>query len=277
MRFRKLIVQGNARLIVGLERLRNETFLPRREGLQPFPPNQCGTACLTAALSALILFAGEACAQVPVFVETFDAGYAEGFLGGQNGWVGTGLKPTPIVIQSDGGEWGLSGCKGDHMAKRNQDLHLRPDDTLVLEATVSLPADQSFSVLFGVGQATDYDMTACFGVSQKGVMVRGATYGGGTTIAVDSSGKPADFSGQKIAVQSKWNLRTGKASVSVKNISSGETEFKPCFFNKEQTQAEASLADRSGLTTWSEIFIRIGGGSDIRVHDLRIVRPAGRL
>jgi hypothetical protein len=229
----------------------------------------------TLAGLSICLWAGMSSAQDVIFSENFESGYKEGFLGGQNGWVGTGLKPTPIVTRSDDGEWGLSGYNGDYMAKWNQDLH--PADTMVLEMTVSLPADQSFSVLFGAGNSTDFDMPACFGVSQKGVVVRGATYGGGSTFAMDSTGKPADFSGQKIALQSTWNLRSGRAAVSVKNISKGETEFKPCFFDKEQTQAEASLADMSGLATWSEIFVRIGGGSDIRVHDLRIIRPAGRL
>ena len=157
--------------------------------------------------SLICLSAGISCAQDVIFHEDFDVGYKEGFLGGQNGWYGTGLKPTPVVTQLDDGEWCLAGYKGDHMARRNQDLHLSPDDVLLLEMTISLPADSSFSVLFGVGASTDYNMPACVGISQKGVVVRGATYGGGSTFAVDAGGELVDFSGQKIVLQSKWNLK----------------------------------------------------------------------
>lgn len=213
--------------------------------------------------------------QKILFHEDFSSGFSEGFLNGQQGWKGTGLTITPVVVNFGGGEWGLAGYKGDQKAKWvGSDFELTREDRVVLEMTLTVPETGSFSVLLGLGMASPYNMPATFGISQKGIMVRGATYGGEQTFSVRRNNVPWDLAGETIMLRSVWDLQMGQASLYLKNLTCGEKEFTPLYFDAQQQDAAAPLGELGPVGDWAELMIRLGGGPELKIHEISIEKRA---
>ena len=210
-------------------------------------------------------------AQKILFHEDFSSGYSEGFLGGQQGWNGTGLKVTPVVVNFRDGEWGLAGYKGDQMAKWiGPSFELTREERVVLEMTLTVPDTGSFSALLGLGLASPYNMPATFGISQHGITVRGATYGGEQSFVVRPDNTPWDLAGKTIMLRSVWDLGTGQASLHLKNLTRGETKFTPLYFDVLQQDAAAPLGELGHVGDWTELMIRLGGGPELKIHEITI-------
>ena len=206
-----------------------------------------------------------------IFHEDFSEGYTEGFLGGQQSWKGTGLKVSPVVVNFGEGEWGLAGYKGDHMAKFvTNGVGLAGENRVLLEMTISVPVTGSYSVLFGLGMATSYNMPAMFGITSKGILIRGATYGGMQSFAVRRDGSMWHLAGAKIILRSVWDLRMGEALLYLKNLTCGEKEFSQLYFDALQHDGTAPIGDVHNTGDWSELMVRIGGGSELKIHEISV-------
>ena len=214
-------------------------------------------------------------AQKTLLHEDFSRGFSEGFLNGQQGWKGTGMKVTPVVVDFGNGEWGLAGYKGDQMAKwTGAGFELARADRVVLEMTLTVPDIGSFSALLGLGMGTPYNMPATFGISQRGIMVRGATYGGVQTFAVRPDNSQWDLAGETIILRSVWDLQVGAASLYLKNLTRGEKEFTPLYFDVQQQDAAAPLGELGHVADWTELMIRLGGGAELKIHEILIQKES---
>ncbi len=212
-----------------------------------------------------------------IYREDFQSGYIEGFLADQNGWKGTRLHVPPVVVdlESEGG-WALAPLQtgADHQAEKpTENFGLDPDDTIVLEMTARAdPKGGNFGLFFGIGLPAQRQPTAYFGLSTKGVHVRGATYGGEQSFAFGADGKPALTGTDRVVVRSEWDLTNGQARVFLKNLTKNESEFTQLYFDVGQTVETAPIGETGDAAAWSKVFIRMSGSPGNRIEDIRVFR-----
>jgi hypothetical protein len=228
-----------------------------------------------------LLFLSAAWVQAsPVFQETFDSGYDQGPLAGQNGWEAWEKSPSSPVVADTMGKrhpdfnWAVT-CKAssssdDYAVKVIPAPQLRPDGKIVVEITATRefhPRGAGNGVTFGFGTKV---MDKAIGLGHLGVFFRDGW--GGTTHAVDASGSDwNDFGSREVVVlRSVWDLSANTASLSIKNLSLGETEFTPLYFDREQTRTTVDLGPIGDLASWNQFFIRTTGTKGAMLFDAKV-------
>lgn len=231
-------------------------------------------------LSAVYLMAEE------VYHEDFSSGYVRGSLAGQEDWIEQSGKSSPRVYEYEGDGWAVVGKKTseDAWALLNTDgFGFTSQDTMVLEVTLlrGVPnSKEGSTLLVGVGKGGTKQLPASIGASNDGVFVRGGW--GPTTYAVKADGTnwgsknnmSQDYLEhyEKIVLRSEWNLANATGTLSVKNLTRGETEFTPLYFDAAQTKKMATIGNVQGVEAWDQVLIRIGGSAAARVYEIKISR-----
>lgn len=217
--------------------------------------------------SASILLASGLSAQI--FSEDFQSGYTIGSLEGQEGWTrgpgGTGL--VIHSVQESNGNFFMQSQQDDSRAVLNAgNFGLTQSDSITL--TFDLFVSESGSHLsFGIG-IFDTDSTTIgnaphFGLQNGNWIVRGpGLVSANPTInarAPNGSALSATLNNW-YRVQSIWDLSgEGSATLSIMNLTAGETEFTQLFFDAAQTQTVASLSLESSnynVSNWDGVWVR---------------------
>jgi hypothetical protein len=231
----------------------------------PYTPMKIITTSLLA--SGALLFSATIM-QGQIFTENFQTGYSTGNLSGQNGWTnGFGATPTPsATVTNASGNFFVTSTSTSYSILDAGNFGLTASNTITL--TFDLRATETSShAMFGIG---NYSQTssgagtpATFGLSSGIWAVRG--WGFGTTVnARDSNNSSlAAPLNEWFRVQSTWDLSgTGTGTLSIMNLTLGETNFTPLFFNAAQTSSFASLqltnANNPGVANWEGVFVRTG-------------------
>ena len=148
-------------------------------------------------------------------------------------------------------------------------FRLSTNDTLVLEFDL-VAVGNNAQALLGLGNVGGFDANAVpplVGVfSRMGFVIRPGGQGEFIS-AVDSRGNAILAKrGHLYRVRSVWRLTEGgEASLEIKDLSAGETDFTQLYFDAEQTQAFASLGLDNALISsamvnfWEHLFFRTGG------------------
>jgi hypothetical protein len=238
-------------------------------------------------ITAWIVLMSAVCLQAEeIYHEDFSSAYVKGPLAGQNNWVEQSGKNSPRVYEYPGDGWAVVGKKvsDDAWALLNTDgFGLKPMEPMILEVTLlrGVPnSKEGSTVLVGIGKGGTKQLPASIGASNDGVFVRGGW--GPTTYAVKADGTnwgsrdndPQDYREhvEKIVLRSEWNLVNGTGTLSVKNLTRGETEFTPLYFDAAQTQKTASIGNVWEVESWDQVLIRIGGSGAARVYDIKVSR-----
>ncbi len=216
----------------------------------------------------------------PVFHETFDPDYEPGLLVGQHGWESWENTPSSPVVHDTMGNvhpdfaWAVT-CRGrsssdDWALKSIPAPKLEPDSKIVVEITATRelhPQGAGNGVTFGFGTKV---MDKAIGLGHQGVFFRDGW--GGTTYAVGTDGEGwNDFDSSEVVVlRSVWDLGANTASLSIKNLSVGETEFSPLYFDKEQRQSTVDLGPVGDPDSWSQVFIRTTGTKGAMLFDANV-------
>jgi hypothetical protein len=209
-------------------------------------------------------------ANAQIFSEDFQPGYSTGNLSGQNGWnQGFGATPTPSATVVDAsGDFYVSSTDNSYSILDAGNFSLTTADTITLTFDLRVTA-ASANAAFGIG---NYNQTSSgsgtppvFGVISGIWAVRG--WGFGTTVnARDTNGfSLVATQNEWYRVQSTWDLSgTGTGTLSIMNLTLGETEFTQLHFNAAQTQTAADLqlgnASNPGVANWEGVFLRTQNG-----------------
>ncbi|MDQ8194103.1 hypothetical protein QEH59_06690 [Coraliomargarita sp. SDUM461004] len=228
------------------------------------------TKCFYVVSTLFYTFNATVSAAGEFYREDFDEGYNAGFLAGQNGWKSTRIHVSPVIVD-EGESVSLRSLKygPDHQVELpNQLFDLDSDDVIILEMVVNGDIESNYGLFFGIGKNVPREPTAYFGISHKGVHVRGATYSGSKSFGVNVSGEPLTTGNDRVRLRSEWDLQTGLAQVWVQNLTKGDDSFEQVYFDAEQTQKTADIGDTSNASEWSEVYLRMSGSTDCSIESI---------
>jgi hypothetical protein len=144
--------------------------------------------------------------------------------------------------------------------------------TFDLRVTAASP-----TAMFGIGNYSQTSSSAgvppAFGVLAGNWIVRGWGFGTVANARDTNNTAIAATTNEWYRVQSTWDLSgTGTGSLSIMNLTLGQTNFTPLFFNAAQTQEFASLqltnANNPGVANWEGVFLRTIDG---QIDNLSVV------
>jgi len=147
---------------------------------------------------------------------------------------------------------------------------LEPDSKIVLEITAARefhPQGAGNGVMFGLGSKV---MDKAIGLGHLGVYFRDGW--DSTVYAIDADGNNWNNFGSKevVVLRSVWDLGANTASLSIKNLSLGETQFTPLYFDKEQTRTTVDLGPIGDFDSWNQVFIRTTGTKGAMLFDAKV-------
>jgi hypothetical protein len=229
-------------------------------------------------LSLVSVFAFAASASAQIFSEDFQTGFSTGSLSGQNGWtVGFGASPTPSsTVVFDSPNYFIQSTDNSYSLLNAGNFGLTNSSVVTLTFDLfvdSAVAASSRNAAFGIGRfdttSSTNGVAPIFGIQGGNWLVRGWSFGTSTN-ARDTGGIviPA-IADNWYRVQSVWDLGAngdvGTATLSIMNLTAGETEFTQLFFDAAQTIATATLEldkpANTGAQNWSGIFVRTQNAS----------------
>lgn len=202
---------------------------------------------------------------------------------GQGSWVANGGGTSPVVKAGTGVDTSLVASgpatgTSPFAAKLNlSNFNLTTSDTVVLTFDLYTGSGGSIA-LFGIGVQGSSALPV-IGIWNGDFAVRGDNNGtiinaknsGGTNVTATAS--------HWYQVQSTWSNLTGsgagQATLSIRDLTLGETSFTQLFFNQAQTQATASLAlsTSANVTGWNAAYLRVNasGSNPTAVDNLNVV------
>jgi len=211
-----------------------------------------------------VLLAGVITAQAGIYTENFQSGYTAGNLPGQNSWaIGKGATATSSVILASGNYY-VSSVDNAYSIKDNGNYGLTTSDKITLTFDLYVSAANA-NASFGIGNYNPDSSTsgtpAIFGVQSGNWTVRGWGFGTATIARNNSGVAIAATTGKWYRVKSDWDLSgTGSGTLSIMNLTDGETEYTQLFFDAAQTTATADLqldsANNPGVGNWQGVFVR---------------------
>jgi len=232
----------------------------------------------TSLFAFLALLFSATLMQGQVLIENFQSGYSIGNLSGQNGWnQGFGATPTPSATVVDAsGDFYVSSTGNSYNILDAGNFSLTTADTITLTFDLRVTA-ASANAAFGIGNYNQISSSSgtppVFGVISGVWAVRG--WGFGTTVNARDTGNISLLASQNewYRVQSTWDLSgTGTGTLSIMNLTLGETAFTQLYFNAAQTQATADLqlgnANNPGVANWEGVFLRTTNG---RIDNLSVI------
>lgn len=224
------------------------------------------------ALAVVAALASTSLSQAELFSENFQSGYVAGNLTGQNDWANGFATPTPsATVTLDSGNYFVASVDNSYSIKDVGLFGLTVADTITLTFDLQVTA-ASANAMFGIGNYSETSSSAgtpaVFGVQSGFWTVRGYGFQVGTsTIARDSNAIAiAPTLNQWYRVQSTWDLSgSGTGTLSIMNLTLGETDFTQLYFNAAQTQATADLdlllSWNPGVADWDGVFFRTQNGA----------------
>ena len=232
----------------------------------------------TSLFAFLALLFSATFIQGQILIENFQSGYSTGNLSGQNGWnQGFGATPTPSATVADAsGNFYVSSTGNSYNILDAGNFSLTTADTITLTFDLRVTA-ASANAAFGIGNYNQISSSSgtppVFGVISGVWAVRG--WGFGTTVNARDTGNISLLASQNewYRVQSTWDLSgTGTGTLSIMNLTLGETAFTQLYFNAAQTQATADLqlgtANNPGVADWEGVFLRTTNG---RIDNLSVI------
>ena len=232
----------------------------------------------TSLFAFLALLFSATLMQGQVLIENFQSGYSIGNLSGQNGWnQGFGATPTPSATVADAsGNFYVTSTSDSQSILNAGNFSLTTADTITLTFDLRVTA-ASANAAFGIGNYNQISSSSgtppVFGVISGVWAVRG--WGFGTTVNARDTGNISLLASQNewYRVQSTWDLSgTGTGTLSIMNLTLGETAFTQLYFNAAQTQATADLqlgnANNPGVADWEGVFLRTTNG---RIDNLSVI------
>ena len=232
----------------------------------------------TSLFAFLALLFSATFIQGQILIENFQSGYSTGNLSGQNGWnQGFGATPTPSATVADAsGNFYVSSTGNSYNILDAGNFSLTTADTITLTFDLRVTA-ASANAAFGIGNYNQISSSSgtppVFGVISGVWAVRG--WGFGTTVNARDTGNISLLASQNewYRVQSTWDLSgTGTGTLSIMNLTLGETAFTQLYFNAAQTQATADLqlgnANNPGVANWEGVFLRTTNG---RIDNLSVI------
>ena len=232
----------------------------------------------TSLFAFLALLFSATLMQGQVLIENFQSGYSIGNLSGQNGWnQGFGATPTPSATVADAsGNFYVTSTGNSYSILDAGNFSLTTADTITLTFDLRVTA-ASANAAFGIGNYNQISSSSgtppVFGVISGVWAVRG--WGFGTTVNARDTGNISLLASQNewYRVQSTWDLSgTGTGTLSIMNLTLGETAFTQLYFNAAQTQATADLqlgnANNPGVADWEGVFLRTTNG---RIDNLSVI------
>ena len=232
----------------------------------------------TSLFAFLALLLSATFIQGQILIENFQSGYSTGNLSGQNGWnQGFGATPTPSATVADAsGNFYVTSTSDSQSILNAGNFSLTTADTITLTFDLRVTA-ASANAAFGIGNYNQISSSSgtppVFGVISGVWAVRG--WGFGTTVNARDTGNISLLASQNewYRVQSTWDLSgTGTGTLSIMNLTLGETAFTQLYFNAAQTQATADLqlgnANNPGVANWEGVFLRTTNG---RIDNLSVI------
>ena len=232
----------------------------------------------TSLFAFLALLFSATFIQGQILIENFQSGYSTGNLSGQNGWnQGFGATPTPSATVADAsGNFYVTSTSDSQSILNAGNFSLTTADTITLTFDLRVTA-ASANAAFGIGNYNQISSSSgtppVFGVISGVWAVRG--WGFGTTVNARDTGNISLLASQNewYRVQSTWDLSgTGTGTLSIMNLTLGETAFTQLYFNAAQTQATADLqlgnANNPGVANWEGVFLRTTNG---RIDNLSVI------
>jgi hypothetical protein len=232
----------------------------------------CGMGILLIAITSIN-------AQVIIDNYTVDGFPVDSSLDTLDRWVTLsgllGLHTREVTVRLSGESKSIRGigfeANGEHTQGYRSfgNFRLSTNDNLVLEFDM-VAIGNNAQALLGLGNVGGFDANAVpplVGVfSRFGFVVRPGGQGEFIS-AVDSSGNAILAKrGHLYRVRSVWRLAGGgEASLEIKDLSAGETDFRQLYFDTEQTMAFANLGlDNAVISSamvgfWEHLFFRTGG------------------
>lgn len=201
----------------------------------------------------------------------------DGDIAGQGGWVALSGAKTATILSGPAGSLDTSKTVGRNLTGGDttpaliKNTGLFSSGSLSSSSIVTLTFDvyaagaNSIS-FYGIGAASyTGGPSAQFGVFNGAWTIRGEN-SGSITNAVNSSGTALSITtGSWYRVQSVWDLSAnsgaGSATLSILNLTAGETDYTTLYFNAAQTQSTVSLGIASAASTWTSAYIRAGQNS----------------
>lgn len=201
--------------------------------------------------------------------------YSTGNLVGQKSWNYAVNTSSPKIINTNG----AYGYDGKAVSTRKQSssddyaikaipastLHLGND--VIVEITASRSAINSSGVMLGFGNG---QMDKAIGITSSNVFFREGW--GRIERALDGTGAYwNDMDSDDIVVfRSVWDLSQNTATLAVKNLTKGETEYTTLYFDANQTQDTVLLGDVSDINLWDDVFVRFTGTRHARLYSYKI-------
>lgn len=197
---------------------------------------------------------------------------------GQDGWLnysstggdGPYIRETTVDIGGSPTTIKGVGWLGDNIATRGYrsfgDFGLTSSSTVILEFDL-VRVGNNAQAMVGVGFADPVLGGAGLPVTVGSFSTSGFTVreeGEGTQHhARDTNGNNiVPIQGDLYRVRSVWTLTGGgTATLEIKNLSAGDTDFTTLYFDAAQTQSTAPLGLTSDVTTWEHLLVRPGGSS----------------
>ena len=224
----------------------------------------------TSLFAFLALLFSATFIQGQILIENFQSGYSTGNLSGQNGWnqgFGGTLTPSATVVDASG-DFYVSSTGNSYNILDAGNFSLTTADTITLTFDLRVTA-ASANAAFGIGNYNQISSSSgtppVFGVISGVWAVRG--WGFGTTVNARDTGNISLLASQNewYRVQSTWDLSgTGTGTLSIMNLTLGETAFTQLYFNAAQTQTTADLllgnGNNPGVANWEGVFVRTTNG-----------------
>ena len=224
----------------------------------------------TSLFAFLALLFSATLMQGQVLIENFQSGYSTGNLSGQNGWnQGFGATPTPSATVADAsGNFYVTSTDNSYSILDAGNFGLTTADTITLTFDLRVTA-ASANAAFGIGNYNQISSSSgtppVFGVISGIWAVRGWSFG--TTVNARGTNGVSLVATQNewYRVQSTWDLSgTGTGTLSIMNLTLGETAFTQLYFNAAQTQTTADLllgnVNNPGVANWEGVFFRTQNG-----------------
>ena len=224
----------------------------------------------TSLFAFLALLFSATFIQGQILIENFQSGYSTGNLSGQNGWnQGFGATPTPSATVVDAsGDFYVSSTGNSYNILDAGNFSLTTADTITLTFDLRVTA-ASANAAFGIGNYNQISSSSgvppLFGVQSGVWALRG--WGFGTQVNARDTGNISLLASQNewYRVQSTWDLSgTGTGTLSIMNLTLGETAFTQLYFNAAQTQTTADLllgnGNNPGVANWEGVFVRTTNG-----------------
>lgn len=232
----------------------------------------------TSLFASLALLLSATFMQGQIFTENFQAGYSTGILAGQNGWTnGFGATPTPSATVVDAsGDFYVTSTSDSQSILDAGNFSLTTADTITLTFDLRVTA-ASANAAFGIGNynqsSSSSGVAPLFGVNTGVWAVRGWSFGTQVNARGTNNVSLAATTNEWYRVQSTWNLSgSGTGTLSIMNLTLGETNFTQLFFNAAQTEGFANLqltnVFNPGVANWEGVYFRTQNG---QIDNLSVV------